>query len=156
MSGIHFFVQTSKFMFVNDTVATFGQDHGKDIQYIFRDRYFLCPKHLNLVETLLMWEVKVVGVVSADVAVAAETAAQTNWKHKVTSDCGDLITMQWLFHQNYPPSLYSFQIEARGSTSYQNSNWSSFIWAYQEPPSYFPKYNGWNWTNEPILPNVVT
>ena len=37
-----------------------------------------------------MWEAKVVAAADA-AAVAAAAAAETNWKHKVTQDRGDLM-----------------------------------------------------------------
>ena len=48
LSGSHFILQTSKFLFINVTAATLGQGHQKFIQYIFPDLYFLCPKYLRL------------------------------------------------------------------------------------------------------------
>ena len=43
MTGSHFIMQTSKFF--NATAVTLGQGHGKVIQYISPDLYFLCPKY---------------------------------------------------------------------------------------------------------------
>ena len=70
-----------------------GQGHGKFIQYISTDLYIRCPKYLRFSSNGLTWEAKVVEV-AADVAAAdtAAAAAETNWKHKVTPDRGDLIT----------------------------------------------------------------
>ena len=47
LSGSHFIVQTSKFLFINVTAVTLGQGHPKVTQYIFPDPYFLCPKYLR-------------------------------------------------------------------------------------------------------------
>ena len=47
LSGSHFILQTSKFLFINVTAVTLGQGHQKVIQYIFPDLYFLCPKYLR-------------------------------------------------------------------------------------------------------------
>ena len=73
MSGSHFIAQTSKFLLIDATTMTLGQGHGKVIQYIFPDPYILCAKYLRF---------------SSKVFAAAE--AETNWKHKVTPDQGDL------------------------------------------------------------------
>ena len=47
LSGSHFILQTSKFVFINVTAVILGQGHPKVIQYIFPDLYFLCPKYLK-------------------------------------------------------------------------------------------------------------
>ena len=44
LSGYHFILSTSNFLFINVTSITLGQGHQKVIQYIFPDLYFLCPK----------------------------------------------------------------------------------------------------------------
>ena len=81
LSGYYFILQTSKFFFISATAMTLGQGHRKVIQFIFTDLYFLCLKHLRFISYSLMWEAKVIVVV----------AAETNWKHKVMPDWGDLI-----------------------------------------------------------------
>ena len=43
----------------------------------------------GLAQTVLTWEGKVFAAADAD-------AAETNWKHKVTPDWGDLINQHWL------------------------------------------------------------
>ena len=47
LSGSHFILQTSKFLFIKVTAVTLGQGHPKVIQYIFPDLYFHCPKYLR-------------------------------------------------------------------------------------------------------------
>ena len=83
MSGSQFITQTSKFLLINATAMTLGQGQGKVIQYISPDPYILCAKY----QTVLTWEGKVFAAVDA----ADADAAETNWKHKVTPDRGDLI-----------------------------------------------------------------
>ena len=62
-------------------VVTLGQGHEKVIQYILPDLYILCPKDLRFSSKDLMREAKF---------IPAAEAAETNWKHKVTPDWGDL------------------------------------------------------------------
>ena len=70
------------------TAVTLGQGHGKVIQYISPDPYILCAIYIKgLAQTVLMWEGKVFAAADADAADAAET----DWKHKVTPERGDLI-----------------------------------------------------------------
>ena len=89
MSGSHFIAQTSKFLLIDATAVTLGQGHGKVIQYISPDPYIVCAKYLRfLAQTVLTWEAKVVAVVDA----AAADAAETSWKHKVTPDWDDLMS----------------------------------------------------------------
>ena len=38
-----------------------------------------------------MWEAKVIATAAADANADSDAAAETNWKHKVTPDRGDLI-----------------------------------------------------------------
>ena len=83
ISGSHFIMQTSKFLLIDATAATLGQGHQKVIQYISLDLYILCAKYLWFSSNGLTWEAKF---------VAAADAAETNWKHKVTPDWGDLMT----------------------------------------------------------------
>ena len=45
LSGSHFILQTSNFLFINATAVTLG--HRRVTQYIFPDLYFLCPKYLR-------------------------------------------------------------------------------------------------------------
>ena len=45
MSGSHFIAQTSKCLLIDATAVTFGQGHGKVIQYISPDPYILCAKY---------------------------------------------------------------------------------------------------------------
>ena len=86
LGGFHFILQTSKFLFIIVTAVTLGQGHQKVIQYIFRDLYFLCLKYLRFSWNGLTWEAKVFA------AAAADAVAETNWKHKVTPDRGDLMS----------------------------------------------------------------
>ena len=53
---------------------------------------FFVPNILGLAQMVLTWEAKVVAVAAdgADADAAAD-AAETNWKHKVTPDWGNLI-----------------------------------------------------------------
>ena len=53
MSSSHFIMQTSKFLLIDATAVTLGQDHGKVIQYISPDLYIPC-------QMVLMREAKVV------------------------------------------------------------------------------------------------
>ena len=86
-SGSHFIVQTSNFLLINTTAVTLGQGHGKVIQYISPDPYiFFVPNIKGLAQTVLTWE----GKVFADTDVDADDGVETNWKHKVTPDRGDL------------------------------------------------------------------
>ena len=90
LSGSHFILQTSKFLFINVTVVILDQGHQKVIQYIFPDLYFLCPKYLRFIaETVLTWGAKVIAAAAAD--ADEDAAAETNWKHKITPDWSDLI-----------------------------------------------------------------
>ena len=47
LSGSHFILQTSKFLFINATAMTLGQGHIKVIQYILPDLYLRCPQYLR-------------------------------------------------------------------------------------------------------------
>ena len=47
---------------------------------------FFVPNNYGLAQMVLTWEAKVVAAVD----VVAADAAETNWKHKVTPDRGDL------------------------------------------------------------------
>ena len=85
MSGSHFIAQTSKLLLINAIAVTLGQGHGKVIQYISPDPYILCAKYQRFqAQTVLTWEGKVFAVADAG------DAAETNLKHKVTPDRGDL------------------------------------------------------------------
>ena len=46
LSGSQFIAQTSKFLLIDATAVTLGQDHGKVIKYISPDPYILCAKYL--------------------------------------------------------------------------------------------------------------
>ena len=48
MSGAHFIVQTKRFLPIDATAVTLGQDHHKVIKYISPDSYILCAKYLRL------------------------------------------------------------------------------------------------------------
>ena len=84
MSGSHFIAQTSKFLLVNTTAVTLGQGHEKVIQYISPDPYILCPKYQR-------FSANGFDVRGKNFAAADADAAETNWKHKVTPERGDLI-----------------------------------------------------------------
>ena len=104
MSGSHFIVQTSKFLLIDATAVTLGQGQQKVIQYISPDSYILCAKYLRFSSNVLTWEAKVVA--AADAADTA-AAAETNWKHKVTPDRVDLITV---LHNNIIYAIKSVPI----------------------------------------------
>ena len=82
MSGSYFIAQTSKFLLIDATAVTLSQGHGKVTQYIPQTHIFFVANIKGLAQTVLTWEGKV---------FAAADAAETNWKHKVTPDWGDLI-----------------------------------------------------------------
>ena len=84
MSGSYFIAQTSKFFLIDTTDVTLGQGHGEVIQYISPDPYILCAKHLRFSSNGFDVRGKSFAAVDAD-------AAETNWKHKVTPDWGDLM-----------------------------------------------------------------
>ena len=79
--GSHFILQISKFLFINATAVTVGQVQRKVIQNIFPDLYFLCPKYVRFSSN---------GFDMRSKFFAVEAAAETNWKHKVIPDWGDL------------------------------------------------------------------
>ena len=85
MSGSHFIVQTSKFLLIDATAVTLGQDHGKVIEYISPDPFIPCAKYLRF--SWNGFDVRTKFVAAAD---AAADMAETNWKYKVTPDWGDL------------------------------------------------------------------
>ena len=86
MCGSHFIAQTSKFLLIDATAVTLGQGHGKVIQYIFPDPYILCAKYLRFSSNGFDMRGKSFA--------AADAAAETNWKHKVTPDRVDLTNGQ--------------------------------------------------------------
>ena len=46
MSISHFITQTSKFLLIDALAVTFGQGHGKVIQYILPDLYIIYSEYL--------------------------------------------------------------------------------------------------------------
>ena len=86
MSGFYFIVQASKFLLIDATAVNFDQGHGEVIQYISPDLYILCPKYLRFSSN--GFDVK--GNFKCNL-VAAD-AVETNWKHKVIPDRGELIS----------------------------------------------------------------
>ena len=82
VSVSRFIAQTSKFLLINATAVTLGQGHGKVIQYISQTHIFFVPNIKGMAQTVLTWRGK---------DFAAADAAETNWKHKVTPDRGDLM-----------------------------------------------------------------
>ena len=66
---------------------TLGQGHPKFNQYIFLDPYFLCPKYLR--STTNGFDVRSKSHRSG--GGGRGRGGETNWKHKVTPDWGDLI-----------------------------------------------------------------
>ena len=97
MSGSHFIAQTSKFLLIDATAVTLGQVHRKVIQYISPDSYIPCPKYLRFSWTGFDVRDNSCCGGGPDAAAAAD-AAETNWKHKVTTDWGDLINKYLEFH----------------------------------------------------------
>ena len=89
MSGSHFIAQTSNFLVIDATAVTLGQGYGKVIQYISPDPYILCAKYLRSSSNGFDVRQKMLRRRTAE---EAADAAETNWKHKVTPDWGDLIT----------------------------------------------------------------
>ena len=47
MGGSYFIAQTSKFKLIHVTAVTLGRSYRKVIQYISRDPYTLCAKHVK-------------------------------------------------------------------------------------------------------------
>ena len=84
MSGSYFIAQASKFILIYETAVTLGQGHGKAIQYISPDPYILCAKYRRFSSNGFDVRGKIAAADAVD-------AAETNWKHKVTPDRGDLI-----------------------------------------------------------------
>ena len=84
MSGSYFITQTSNFLLIDATAVTLGQGHGKVIQYISPEPYILCTKYQRFSSNSFDVRGKSFSVTDAD-------AVETNWKHKVTPDRGDLI-----------------------------------------------------------------
>ena len=92
MNGSHFIAQTSIFLLIDATAMTLGQGHGKVIEYISPDPYILCAKYLWFSSNGFDLRGKsCCGDAAADAAAAAD-AVETNWKHKVIPDWGDLIS----------------------------------------------------------------
>ena len=85
MCGSHFIAQTNKFLLMDAIAVTLGQGHRKVIQYISPDPYILCAKYQRFSSNGFEWEW---------IVFAAADAAETNWKHKVTPDRGDLIILK--------------------------------------------------------------
>ena len=52
---------------------------------------FFVPNIKGLAQTVLTWEGKVFAAADADADAADADAAETDWKHKVTPERGDLI-----------------------------------------------------------------
>ena len=89
MSGSHFIAQRSKFLLISTTATTYCVMERSSNTFP-QTHIFLVPNIKGLAQTVLTWEGKVFAAADPDVADAAET----NWKHKVTPDRGDL-TMYW-------------------------------------------------------------
>ena len=53
----------------------------------FQTYTFFVPNIKDIAQTVLTWEAK---VIAADADADADADAETNWKHKVTPDWGDL------------------------------------------------------------------
>ena len=83
-SGSHFIAQTSKFLLMDATAVTLGQCHGKSSSTFPLTHIFFVPNMKGLAQTVLTWEGNVFAAADAD-------AAETDWKHKVTPDRGDLM-----------------------------------------------------------------
>ena len=52
---------------------------------------FIVPNIKGLAQTVLTWRGKVFAAADADADADAADAAETDWKHKVTPERGDLI-----------------------------------------------------------------
>ena len=82
-----------KVFFMNVRDMTVGQGHPQVTQYILQTHTFFVPNILGIAQKVLTWEAKVIAA-----AADADAAAETNWKHKVTPDWGDLM-MRWLISE---------------------------------------------------------
>ena len=71
---------------MDGTAVTLGQGHGKVIQYNSPDPYILCAKYQRFSSNGF-------DVRGNFFAAADADAAETDWKHKVTPERGDLINM---------------------------------------------------------------
>ena len=87
MSGSQFIVQTSKFLLINATDVTLGQGHGKVIQYIFPDLYFLCPKYVRVSWNTFRHE-------KQKLLQTLQWQMRKRTEYIVTPDQGDLINHQ--------------------------------------------------------------
>ena len=73
------------------TALTLCQGHGKVIQYISPDPYILCAKFQRFSSKGFDVRRKSFADADADADEVGADAAETNWKHKVTLDRGDLM-----------------------------------------------------------------
>ena len=58
---------------------------------ILQTHIFFVPNIKGLAQMVLTWEGKVFAAADADADAADTDAAETDWKHKVTPERGDLI-----------------------------------------------------------------
>ena len=89
ISGSHFILQKSKFLLIDATAVTLVQGHQKGIEYISPDSYILCANYLRFSWNVVDMRDK--SCCSGGRSGGGGEAAETNWKHKVTPDWGDLI-----------------------------------------------------------------
>ena len=61
---------------------------------------FFVPNIYSEAQTVLTWEAKAIAAAAAaaDADADADAAAETNWKHKVTPDWGDLMKRPKMVH----------------------------------------------------------
>ena len=78
------------------TAVTLGQGHGKVIKYISPDPYILCAKYQKFSSNGFDVRGK-----SFFATADAADAAETDWKHKVTRDRGDLIMLGVFYVQKH-------------------------------------------------------
>ena len=82
MSVSHFIMLTSNFLLIDATTMTWVKVMERSSSTFYQTHIFFVLNIYGLDQMVLTWEAKV---------VAAADAAETNWKHKVTPDRGDLI-----------------------------------------------------------------
>ena len=84
MSGSYFIAQTSKFLLIDATAIPWVKVMERSSSTFPQTHILFTPNIKGLDHMVLMWEGKVFAAADTD-------AAETNWKHKVTPDWGDLM-----------------------------------------------------------------
>ena len=89
---------------------------------------FFVPNIKGLAQTILIWEGKVFAAADADADVDAADAdaAETDWKHKVTPERGDLINME--NHKTHIKWKLIWQIFLTKTCIYYTWECNLFIW----------------------------